>query len=131
MTLSYDVALRLYRSGEFGTLSKSFGAAHPNDSRLDPEVRVLVAHGLVRVGHPDRARELLSPEIVANAPIGLRARAQVVLGLASRAAGEFNDALGQLQLAVRLSQGQPELEEAAWAQLHLLRHLLDAGNVEL
>ena len=86
----------------------------------------------VRVGHPDRARELLSPELVANAPIALRARAQIVLGLASRAAGEFNDALGHLQLAVRLSsRASPNLEEAAWAQLHLLRHMLDSGNVEI
>jgi DNA-binding NtrC family response regulator len=131
MTLSYDVAQRLYRSGEFGTLSKPFEAAHPNDSRLDPEVRVLVAHGLVRVGHPDRARELLSHEIAANASIGLRARAQVVLGLACRSTGQFADAQVHLRSAVRLAQEQGEPEAVAWTHLHLLRHMLDSGEAEI
>jgi len=131
MIPSYDVALRLFRSGEFGALTKDFQKSQASDSRLDLQVRILVAHALVRVGLSERARELLPQDLVAAAAPRQRAMAQTVLGLASRGVGDFNDALAHLQLAVRLSQEQTDLEEAAWVQLHLFRHLLDAENPDL
>ena len=131
MIPSYDVALRLFRSGEFGVLARDFQHSQANDARIDLQVRILVAHALVWVGLPERARKLLSHDIVAAMAPRPRAMAQTVLGLASRGLGDFNEALAHFQLAVRLAQEQTDLEETAWAQLHLCRHLLDAGNPEL
>ena len=131
MILSYDEAVRLFRSGEFGTLANAFEKARPTDSRLDPQVRILVAHALARVGFSERARELLPQDVVSPWSLRQRAMAHSVLGLASRGVGEFSEALAHFQVAIRLSQDQPDLEEAAWAQLHLFRHLLDSGRPDL
>jgi DNA-binding NtrC family response regulator len=131
MIPSYDTALRLFRSGEFGSLAKDFHQPQSSDSRIDLPARLLIAHALVRVGLPERARELLPPALVSAIAPRARAMAQMVLGLASRGIGNFDEALAHLQLAVRLSQEQGDLEETAWAQLHLFRHLLDAGNPQL
>ena len=71
MIPSYDVALRLFRSGEFGVLARDFQNSQANDARVDPQVRILVAHALVWVGLPERARELLSNDIVAAMATGV------------------------------------------------------------
>jgi DNA-binding NtrC family response regulator len=130
MTLSYESALRLFRAGMFAALAKPFEHTGPNDNRLDPEVRGLVAHALVRLGHSARARSLVAdtPE---RGSQSARVTTQIVLGLASRGIGAFRDALAHLQLAVRLAQDHGDAEVIAWAQLHLLRHLVDGGDAEL
>ena len=132
MIPSYDVVLRLFRSGEFGVPSHRISRRHSRvTAGINLPVRILIAHGLVRVGFPERARELLPEALVSSMAPRLRAIAQTALGLASRGLGDFNEALAHLQLAVRLSQEQADSEEAGWAQLHLFRHLLDGGNPDL
>jgi DNA-binding NtrC family response regulator len=130
MTLSYESALRLFRAGMFAALAKPFEHAGPNDSRLDPEVRGLIAHALVRLGRSTRARSLVAETLERGSP-SVRIAGHIVFGLSSRSVGAFADALAHLQLAVRLAQEHSDSEVVAWAHLHLLRHLVDGGNAGL
>ena len=83
-------------------LARDFQNSQANDARVDLQVRILVAHALVWVGLPERARDLLSHNIVAAMAPRPRAMAHTVLGLASRGLGDFNEALGTLSIGCQV-----------------------------
>jgi len=130
VSLDYESLLPLFRKGEFGVLAKEAGSI--GDARpIDPRVRVLIAHALVRVGRANQAQHLLPDDFLALSHPRLRSLAHVTLGLASRSVGNFDDALIHFRLATKLAQEHGEPEDNAWAQLHLLRHVADDSNEDL
>jgi DNA-binding NtrC family response regulator len=131
MSLSYDSALQLFRGGEYGAIATSVTPASQLKAEVDPRLKILVAHSLARVGRPAEARDLLGTETAHLPTPGLKSAAHIALGLANRSLGELERAITHLQQAVRLAFEDRDPERIAWAQLYLLRHSIDDGDIDV
>jgi DNA-binding NtrC family response regulator len=125
-TPNLDSILRLFRSGELGFLARETLAQD-----YDLGGRALVAQALVRVGLPNRAKELLAPDFSMESSPLAKSRAHVALGLADRSLGQAVSALMHLQLGVQYSQESGDRDAIAWAHLHLLRHVVDNPDLSI
>ena len=131
MSLSYDAALQLFQSGEYGAIATSVAPGHQLRSQADSRLKILVAHSLARVGRPTEAKDLIGADTSHLPSAGLQSAAHIALGLAYRSLGELDRAITHLHFAVRLALEDGDPEKIAWAQLYLLRHSIDDGDIEV
>ena len=130
MAFSYEAGSKLFRNGEFLALAEGAGRTYQDRRAQEPRLRVLIAHALAFVGQLDEAERLA--ELDRNGPSspGIRSQSEVTLCLIQRRFGNHRAALAHAQAAVLLAQESNDTERKAWAQLHLLRLLIEIGPLD-
>jgi DNA-binding NtrC family response regulator len=113
---------KLFDLGEYGRILQETRDLEL-DLRPDPALTSIVAHASFEAGAADRARALASRCISSTMP-GVRARAQLVLALCSRAEGQVTEASKLHQASIRSSDETADGELKAWTSLHFLRHVV-------
>ncbi len=131
MGLTSQIADRLFRLGEFAELIASSDLSQLAINRLDPSVRLILAHALAFTGDLDKSRELVLADSDSDLPTGHRSRAKLVLGLVEEASGSMPEARRHFQSAVRLAYESRDDERVAWAYLHLLRHMIEGQPMDV
>lgn len=114
MGLTSQIADRLFRLGEFAELIASSDLSQLAINRLDPSVRLILAHALAFTGDLDKSRELVLADSDSDLPTGHRSRAKLVLGLVEEASGSMPEARRHFQSAVRLAYESRDDERVAW-----------------
>ena len=127
MAFSYEAASKLFRDGEFLALIQASGRSHDDRRAYEPRQRVIVANALALVGQLDAAERLAELDRHPPAPPSVRSQAESTFCVIQRRLGNHIAALHHAQSALFLAQESNEAERTAWAQLHLLRLLIEIG----
>lgn len=130
MAFSYEAASRLFRNGEFLALAQGAGRTYEDRRAQEPRLRVLIAHALAFVGQLNEAERLAELDRNISSSAGIRSQSETTLCLIQRRFGNHSAALTHAQAAVRLAQESNDSERKAWAQLHLLRLLIEIGPLD-
>ena len=126
MAISNEETARLFRQGDFTRLLTLSGRNVRTISALDPHVRVVVAHALTLSGDLEIAHQVAELDTTARTPLRIRSYAESVIGLVLWRNASMDAALRHLQTAVRIANDSADDDRIAWAQLQLLRCLIDS-----
>ena len=131
MNSSFETAERLFRHGEFDEILHSTDLSDAGIHRLKTPHQLIIAHALTITGDTQAAISVLRLVDTSNCPPLLRSKYHMVLGLAHDRAGTSADALTHFQIALRLAIASENKLQAAWSRVHILRHMVDRGAVDV
>ncbi|MGH6693619.1 MAG: hypothetical protein ACREF4_23370, partial [Gammaproteobacteria bacterium] len=126
MNIDFDAIVRLHKSGRFAELLTSCPPLN-NKGTVSGNLRVMLAEASLFYGDLDTARMLAAPDVGQPQDKSIRPRLEVVLGLASKDAGDFESAARHVHLAVRLASEIGEPCQIAWCELNRFRLLINGG----
>jgi DNA-binding NtrC family response regulator len=122
MPANRAIIRHFFDRGQYGRVLQEARDFDP-DSRSDPGLTAIIAHASFEAGAVQQARSLATACIDSPVPL-VRSRAQLVLALCLRAAGQIAEAGKLHQASIRSSDETDDDELKAWASLHLLRHVM-------
>jgi DNA-binding NtrC family response regulator len=127
MAFSYDAASKLFRNGEFLAVSHGAGRTYAERKAQEPRLRSLIANALALIGDLHAAEQLAGLDQHLPTLPAIRSLTESTLCIIQRRLGNHTAALQHAQSAVFLAHQSNDCERAAWAQLHLLRLLIEIG----
>ena len=131
MNSSFETAERLFKIGEFDEMLRATDFTDAGAHRLSTPHQLIIAHALTIIGDVQAAiRVLRLIDTSSCAPL-LRSKYHMVLGLAHDRAGTTSDALTHFQIALRFATASENKLQIAWARVHILRHMVDRGAVDV
>jgi DNA-binding NtrC family response regulator/tetratricopeptide (TPR) repeat protein len=131
MNRSFETAERLFKLGEFDEVVRSTDLSDAGIHRLSAAHQLIVAYALAISGDVQAAISILRlVDVNSCAPV-LRSKYHMVLGLVHDRAGTGSDALTHFQIALRLATASENKLQVAWSRVHLLRHMVDRGAVDV
>src|SRR5687767_14148733 len=120
-------AAKLFRDADFIELVRASGRTYDEWKAQEPRQRVMVANALARIGQLAAAKQLADLDRNPPTPVGIRSQAESTFCVIQRHHGNHIAALNHAQSAVFLAQESNDADLTAWAQLHLVRLLIDIG----
>ena len=131
MNSSFETAERLFKVGEFDQILRSTDLSDGGAHRLTSPHQLLVAHALAITGDVQSAIRLLRFVDTSTCSSLLRSKYHMVVGLTHDRAGTTADALAHFQIALRFATASESKLQIAWARVHILRHMIDRGAVDV
>jgi DNA-binding NtrC family response regulator/tetratricopeptide (TPR) repeat protein len=131
MNSSFETAERLFKVGEFVEILRSTDLSDVGAHRLTSAHQLLIAHALAITGDVQSAIRLLRFVDTSSCTPLLRSKYHMVVGLTHDRAGTTADALAHFQIALRFANASENKLQIAWARVHILRHMVDRGAVDV
>ena len=125
MAFTHLDATRLFGAGEFLELLRLSGFTRALAPSLEARTRIILTHALAFTGQYAVARELVALDVTSQPSLGIRSRAQCILGIIEAAEGNMALASNHFHAAVHLAREALDSEQVAWAYLYLFRLLID------
>jgi DNA-binding NtrC family response regulator/tetratricopeptide (TPR) repeat protein len=116
---------QLHKTGRFAEFLAATSLTRQPSEDSPPELRVMLAEALVLTGDIEAARNVARAEPPGRGSPSVRARCEVVLGLAEKKSGEFEAAMRHLHAAVKLAEELKDPRQLAWCELHRFRLLIE------
>jgi len=130
MGLTFDAARHLFDSGDFVELIIEAGHNARDRKLHDPAVRVIVATALALAGHGNDADEIAGLDSSSLTPPRIRAQAEWTRGFVDWRRADIGGAIRHARAAVRFAKESGDVQQIAWAHLHLFRFLIESEPVE-
>ena len=131
MNSSCETAERLFKAGEFEEILRATDFSDAGASRLTTTHQLIIAHALTITGDIQAAIRVLRLVDTSSCPPLLRSKYYMVLGLAHDRSGTAADAFAHFQIALRFATASENKLQIAWARVHILRHMVDRGAVDV
>jgi DNA-binding NtrC family response regulator len=122
MRLTQSAVEALLRRGHFQEIAsdKELTPARVN-ALPSMDHRLAIAEALLRAGQIETAKRIVNAISTRNAPPDVRCRCEMLLGLAAREIGAFDEASRHLHASVRVAKDAGFTSGAAWSLLTTLR----------
>ena len=131
MNSSFETAERLFNIGEFDELLRSSRIGDDGAPRHSTAHQLIVAHALAQTGDIQAAIQVLRFVDTGGCTPLLRSKYHLAVALAHDRAGTAADALAHFQTALRFAIASENSLQIAWARVHILRHMVDRGAVDV
>jgi DNA-binding NtrC family response regulator len=131
VTISCEVAERLFTRGELKELVRLVDQREPPAQALEPNTRIIVAHAFAIMGEWDRACVLAEVECRSPTSLAIHSRAESIMGLVRKGEGNFAAAVNHFRASLRYARESRDAERIAWSQLHLFRFLMENHPIDV